>query len=102
MGNYVADNNGPFIFTLTNPHDIPPTKYSIQHVRYSISDVERYGPIFGGGHDFCVHGNSHTEANSYFNFPHSYIDTTNRGYATFTGGKNFQTSEIEVYRLVRN
>ena len=100
VGKYVVDNNGPFIFTLTNPHGILPTKYSIKHVPSSICDLKECGPVFGGGHDFCVQENSSTNVNSDFNFPHSYIDTTNRGNATFTGRKNFQTSEIEVYRLV--
>jgi hypothetical protein len=99
---YVVDNNGAFIFTLTNPHGISPTKYSIQKTEYSIYDGNTYGPIFGGGFDLYVCDNSQTITNSYTNFPHSYIDTTNRGNATFTGGRNFQTSEIEVYRLLKN
>jgi hypothetical protein len=100
--NWVTDNNGPFIFTLTNPHGIPPTKYSIQHVCWSIYDFKTNGPTFGGGHDLYVCDNSQTKTESFSNFPHSYIDTTNRGNATFTGGKNFQTSDIEVYRLMTN
>jgi hypothetical protein len=102
VGDYVADNNNPFIFTLTNPHGIPPTKYSIQHTQHSIYDDRQYGPTFGGGHDLYVCDNSQTATGSYTRFPTSYIDTTNRGNDTFTGNKNFQTSDIEVYRLVEN
>jgi hypothetical protein len=102
IDNCVTDTNGPFIFTLTNPHGIPPTKYSIQYAQYSIYDFKTHGPTFGGGNDLYVCDNSQTTTVSYSNFPHSYIDTTNRGYATFTGDKNFQTSDIEVYRLLKN
>jgi len=102
IGSYAPDNNGSFIFTLTNPHKIPPTKYSIKNVQYSIGDVNGCGPIFGGGHDLHVCDNSQMTTGSYSNFPHSYNDTTNRGNATFTGSRNFQTSDIEVYRLVKN
>jgi hypothetical protein len=99
---YVVDNNGPFLFTLTNPHRIPPTKYSFRKVEYSIYTNNVYGPSFGHGHDLHVCDNSQTKADSYCNFPCNYIDTTNRGNATFTGCMNFQTSDIEVYRLRQN
>jgi gas vesicle protein len=100
--NLVPDNNGPFIFTLTNPHGIPPTKYSIKDVQHSICDHNGCGPTFGNGHDLHVCDNSQMKTESYANFPYSYNDTTNRGNTTFTGSFNFQTSDIEVYRLVKN
>jgi gas vesicle protein len=102
IGNYAPDNNCPFIFTLTNPHGIPPTKYSIKDVQYSIYDHNGYGPTFGGGHDLYVCDNSHMKTGSHADFPSSYIDTTNGGSITFTGSQKFQTSEIEVYRLMTN
>lgn len=102
VGNYVVDNNGPFIFTLTNPHDIPPTKYQNSRPEYAIHAANNYGPTFGGGHDIYVCNQSHINTGSTTNFPHSYIDTTGKNYTTFAGNKNFQTSEIEVYRLETN
>ncbi len=101
-GDYVTDNNGPFLFTLTNPHRIPSSKYSIKLNQYSIYDGSTSGPIFGGGHDLHVCDNSQSQIDSYFNFPRSYNDTTNQGNTTFTGSKKFLTSDIEVYRLVHN
>jgi hypothetical protein len=101
-GNYVIDNNGPFLFTLINPHRIPSTKYCIKNPEHSIYDYSTYGPIFGGGADFYVCSNSQSKEGSYSNFPYSYYDTTNQGNATFTGSRNFQTSDIEVYQLVEN
>jgi TLD len=100
--NYVEDRNGPFLFTLTNPHAIPPTKYPVKIAQYSIFDKNSYGPTFGGGADLHVCNNSQMNGDSYFGFPHSYMDTTNLGTKTFTGNRKFQTSDIEVYRLMIN
>ncbi|CAF1202195.1 unnamed protein product [Rotaria sordida] len=97
---YVLDPNNPFLFTLTNPHGIPSTKYSNKHSNYSIYAGNNYGPTFGGAHDLYISNNSQTNRNNYFGFPHSYNDTTNRGALTFTGDQNFRTNEIEVYRLI--
>jgi len=96
---YIVDNSGPFLFTLTNPHGIPPTKYQVADPKSAIRDHSRYGPTFGGGHDIYICDQSNTTTYSNSNFPHSYIDTTGKGNATFTGNKNFQVNEIEVYRL---
>jgi hypothetical protein len=102
IGDYVRDNNGPFLFTLTNPHGIPPTKYPIKNAECSILHAKTCGPTFGGGYDLYVCDNSQTRTDSFIYFPHSYIDTTNRGSVTFTGSHEFQTNDIEVYRLLNN
>lgn len=101
MQTYMHDNNEPFLFTLTNPHGIPPTKYSVKLRKHSIFDHASYGPTFGAGHDLYVSSHSQTNKSSCFNFPHSYNDTTKRGAITFTGNKIFQTNDIEVYVLVQ-
>ncbi|CAF3328937.1 unnamed protein product [Rotaria socialis] len=46
-GKYIHDSNNPFLFTLTNPHGIPPTKYSVRNPKYSIFPQMNCGPIFG-------------------------------------------------------
>jgi hypothetical protein len=97
--NYVQDDDNPFLFTLTNPYEIPPTKYTVKLRNHAIYDHLNYGPTFGAGHDIYVSSHSQTNKNSSFNFPHSYSDTTRRGSMTFTGNKNFQSNDIEVYRL---
>jgi hypothetical protein len=96
---YIQDDNGPFIFTLTNPYGIPPTKYPVKLRNHAIYDHLNYGPTFGAGNDLYVCNQSHTNRSSSFNFPHSYNDTTKRGSTTFTGNKNFLVNDIEVYRL---
>lgn len=100
QGKYVVDLNEPFLFTLTNPHGIPPTKYAIKNPQYSIFPQMNCGPIFGGGNDLYCCSDSDVDRKSYFHFPHSYDDTTSKGSLTFTGEKNFRTHDIEVYRLM--
>jgi hypothetical protein len=100
---YVQDANS-FVFTLINPHGIPPTMYSnngpeSNNNSYSIYDYSNYGPTFGGGFDLHVSDCSNTNLSSYTNFPYSYEDTTGYGNKTFTRSYFFQTNEIEVFGL---
>ncbi|CAF4873087.1 unnamed protein product, partial [Rotaria magnacalcarata] len=90
-----------FIFTLTNPKSVLPTRFLIKggFEQYSIYHGATYGPTFGGGHDILVPDKSN-ENSGYTNFPHSYGDTTSYGNTMFTGNYNFMTSEIEVYKLI--
>ncbi|CAF1389004.1 unnamed protein product [Adineta steineri] len=99
---YVEDSYEPFLFTLTNPHGIPPTKYPVIEERYAIFNKKECGPTFGCGHDLYVCDDSKISTGSYIYFPWSYSDRTNRGSETFTGTKYFQTNDIEVYRLIEN
>jgi len=88
-----------FIFTLSNPHNIPPTKYSrnLQNT-YSIHCHQSFGPIFGAGYDIIV---DYTYQNNR-NYTHftSYTDTTGKGDNTFTGARYFTTTEIEVFSVI--
>ena len=59
--------------------------------------VTEQGPSFGYGNDMCVSDILNT---SYTNFPHSYIDTTNKGNNTFTGAKNYTANEIEIFLVL--
>jgi len=89
-----------FIFTLSNPHNIPPTKYTrnLQNT-YSICGHVLYGPIFGAGHDIIVASDSHQNTISYTHFT-SYTDTTGKGDNTFTGASYSTTTEIEVFSVI--
>ncbi|CAF4498282.1 unnamed protein product [Rotaria socialis] len=99
-GKYIHDSNNPFLSTLTNPHGIPPTKYSVRFPAYAIFPQICCGPQFGGGCDLFVGSDSQTKRNSFFGFPHFCNDTSNQGSLTFTGHTKFQTNDIEVYRLI--
>jgi hypothetical protein len=86
---------------LTNPHDIPPTKYFINPSQSAnaVYHVISYGPTFGSGHDMYSADDSNSDNSSYTNFPSGYTDTTGKGNATFTGARNFTSSDIEVFKL---
>jgi len=90
-----------FIFTLHNPHHIPPSKYPLlPGDKHGIRCNSAYGPVFGGGDDIRVYSNSNNTNSSFTYFPNSYIDTTGKGLETFTGVKYFTTKEVEVYSAV--
>jgi hypothetical protein len=97
---HAADSNA-FLFTLTNPCKIPPTKYPIQssNTQNAVYHHSGYGPTFGSGHDLHVCANSNSVNGSYTNFPSNYSDTTGRGNNTFTGNRAFMTTDIEVFKL---
>ncbi|CAF1435624.1 unnamed protein product, partial [Adineta steineri] len=101
-GQYKNDGEA-FLFTLTNPYNIPPTKYTIKpdRVAYAVYHKNSYGPTFGDGHDIRIHSSSDNSCStsSYTSFPAAYNDTTGYGGNTFTGARNFTTSEIEVFKL---
>ncbi|CAF0858914.1 unnamed protein product [Rotaria sp. Silwood1] len=96
-----ADDSTTFLFTLINPHNIPPTKYFIRpdHTECAIRHHKNYGPTFGAGHDIYLANSSNSNNSSYTNFPTSYFDTTGMSDMTFTGTYNFSASDIEVYKL---
>jgi hypothetical protein len=113
---YEKTDKETFIFTLKNPHDIPPTRYlkDPNHGR-SIYDSPTDGPTFGSGSDIRIQEpfNAYDEAydkhpqgggdlHLYTNFgSNSFIDTTHQGKATFDGNPHdygkFFLEEIEVF-----
>jgi hypothetical protein len=96
--NYIGHPN-MFIFTLSNPHNIPPTKYPKGATNKGILCYETHAITFGGGFDIFVETNSHQNNSSFTYFPGTYLDTTNKGKETFTGALNFTTSDYEVYSV---
>ncbi|CAM4850396.1 unnamed protein product [Rotaria magnacalcarata] len=90
-----------FLFTLTNPHSIPPTKYLIDsaQAKYTVRHGSSFGPTFGGGHDIHLTNVSNANNSNYTKFPDTYLDTTGKGNNTFTGATYFTTSDIEVFKL---
>ncbi|CAF3624124.1 unnamed protein product [Rotaria socialis] len=96
---YKSDTTA-FLFSLTNPHSIPPTKYLINSARAqsAVYHSSNYGPAFGGGHDINIANGSNANSSS-TSFPHTYLDTTGKGNNTFTGTRTFTTSDIEVFKL---
>ena len=100
-GCYKTDTTA-FLFTLTNLHNIPPTKYLINpsQIGSAVYHHNDRGPTFGAGHDIFLTNGSNANNANVIHFPNSYIDTTGKGNLTFTGARNFIASEIEVFKLV--
>jgi len=99
-GSWTIDPNA-FLFTLTNPNDIPPTRYPVQpsKTQHTVYHSGGYGPTFGASHDLHISSNSNSNNSCSTRFPSTYTDTTGRGNTTFTGNLNFTASDIEVFKL---
>jgi hypothetical protein len=77
-GDWKKDNQA-FIFTLTNPHSLPPTRYNAVRGKNTIRDEPNLGPSFGGGTDILLKDNSNQNSSSYTNFSGSdFYDTTGK------------------------
>ncbi|KAK8809648.1 hypothetical protein WA158_000591 [Blastocystis sp. Blastoise] len=101
-----------FLFTLANPHDIPPTKFPCILTGWSVCHCALNGPVFGlstvyNGADLCVldHCNNSKGAWSFFNSCYGFDNTTEAGTSLFvnTAPDNennwFKVEDIEVFSL---
>lgn len=91
-----------FLFTLTNPHNLPPTQYfpkDEENGENAIYCSYTHCTSFGGG-DVFVFSDSHLHNDSYSNFPFRFRDSTGLGNNTFTGEFYFTTSDVEVYTVL--
>ncbi|CAF1587783.1 unnamed protein product, partial [Didymodactylos carnosus] len=70
----LQEDSTAFLFTLTNPHKIPPTKYKIKNRECASFMAHNYGPTFGGGKskgsDIFVRMNENTDV--IVSFPNAY------------------------------
>ena len=90
-----------FLFLLTNANGNQPTKVLYNNNGHALYDNPSYGPTFGANHDLHISDKSNTNNSSYCSIPQSYPNTLGLGQATFTGANNFQTTEIEVFKLLQ-
>jgi hypothetical protein len=89
---------GSFLFTISNPHKISPTKYSLKDPgQNAMGHFSTYGPMFGSGADIRVDDGCNEKGKNAIGFPTSYKDTTGKGYHTFTGTSFFTVEEVEVF-----
>ena len=88
-----------FLFLLTNANGSPPTKFLYNNNGNAFMNNGSYGPTFGGGHDLHICDKSNASAGSSCAIGHTYPNTLNLGANTFTGSRDFQTTEIEVFKL---
>jgi uncharacterized coiled-coil protein SlyX len=102
---YKADDSGKsFLFTMKNPHEIPPSIFPLKrdHRKRAIECSENYGPTFGGGRDIRICSDCDTRAENICYFGFSYANSpevTGDRYCFFTTTKNFFVKEIEVFQV---
>jgi len=113
-GNVGENNNArrngigyEFVFTLKNPHNIPPSKFNMKQdwLNHSICCDINLGPIFGCN-DIRIENNCNSKSNrfTFYDFqPGEYCfdDTTGKKRLLFTGTPRYLVKEIEVFNIIR-
>ena len=88
-----------FLFSMVNPFGVVPSKMPLiknrQHA--GINCNSSYGPAFGGGHDLHVSNNANISGASYSDLGHTYQLPTGQQNAFFTGDRNFNVTDYEVF-----
>eukprot|EP00475_Leptophrys_vorax_P020227 TRINITY_DN27687_c0_g1_i1.p1 TRINITY_DN27687_c0_g1~~TRINITY_DN27687_c0_g1_i1.p1 ORF type:complete len:452 (+),score=90.67 TRINITY_DN27687_c0_g1_i1:165-1358(+) len=89
---------GSWLFTLTQGSA---AKFlSKQGNQYHMHGGTSYGPLFGQGHCLNVCSNSNSNQSSYSNMTGDSYENLGRDPLTaLCGSRNFQTAEIEVFRI---
>lgn len=104
FGGYAADswrterlkqfnNRNTFVFTLSNPHKIPPTQYFLKKRdtdAVSMTCHSIYGIWFGGKGETGEEEITVKDETVIVSFPLSFEDTTGKGSLTFTGNGGSQ------------
>jgi hypothetical protein len=88
-----------FVFTLKNPHDVPPMRFELkdEKKREAIICDSGWGPCFG---DFAVSENCDTNSRSYTRLGNAYVGYTDvEPCIVFSDSFLFQVKEIEVFEI---
>jgi hypothetical protein len=101
-GGYASDPTmKSFIFTITNPHNIPPQIFKQKTQEYARFDSGSEPPRFGIGHDFYVSIKGNSCNSSYSTVGSTYVNETGiAGNQVLTGAYNFTLKEIEVFEVI--
>ena len=88
-----------FIFTLTNIHNIKPTKFP-NLGKDMVYHNQSYGPTFN--EDICIYSDFRNQT-SYSNFPKVYQDILGKGKSIFTNNNStdLKVKEIEIFKLLK-
>jgi hypothetical protein len=88
-----------FLFTLKNPHNVPARRFALTDEGKDIAircNLDN-GPHFN---DIAVSNNCSANSQSFTNLGITYTNDTGMiGEAFFTGSRNFQVKEIEVFEI---
>jgi len=94
-GGTVRDPNA-FLFTLSNPHHVPPSKYPAKHRGMPIFLHQRCLPILGVYMAINPLPNYQVRIVLHA-FPGDVVDTTGKGCYIFTGVEEFNIDDVEVF-----
>ncbi|KAK8811450.1 hypothetical protein WA158_003184 [Blastocystis sp. Blastoise] len=105
--NWWKYDSGSFLFTLSNEHDIPPTKYDILDPYNALYCDMNSGPHFM---DIHISDDCHNNKNSYINgktgdYSHSLTPQFRSLFVNTAGPQDtnyFSVDEYEVYELIPN
>jgi hypothetical protein len=85
-----------FLFTIKNPHNVPPHIFPQQQQAHAILDYSSYGPTFGYGADLYVCDKCQSSNSSYSTIGQTYKnDTKIEGNAVLTSSQNFTVKELK-------
>ena len=92
-----------FLFTLTNIHNIEPTKFPNKKDNKEVYHANNYGPVFGNGNDLGINPDF-INGGPWSSFPGTYQDILGKGRSIFTGDlknniSNFKLNEIEIFKV---
>ncbi|KAK8799619.1 hypothetical protein WA158_006167 [Blastocystis sp. Blastoise] len=102
------DNSNCFIFTLSNEHNIPPTRYNYQKTIWKRSNsINPFNTITGPsfGSDIYISNNCHEESTSYCKASNYTVNQTNQKNSLFVNTDSpksinyFIVEDYEVWRL---
>lgn len=95
--NYSSAGGGQsFLFTISNPYGLAPTKFPCSNGTYEMYCHPSFGPAFGGGQDFLFSADG---SSCNIGFPHSYSDTSGYGRSVFAGAAPIPLLEWEVWTV---
>jgi hypothetical protein len=87
-----------FLFALKYPSGVTPVKMPVLQPQNAILDYRSCGPTFGS-FDIRVDDNANRNSNSYTNISSYQLPAGQNSQTFFTGARNFQAAEIEVFRV---
>ena len=83
-----------------NPKGVAPTKMPlVKDQHYAIYCDSDCGPTFGGGFDLHISNNANTSGKSYSILGYSYQLPTGQQNTFFTGARNFDVTDYEVFEI---
>ncbi|KAK8809938.1 hypothetical protein WA158_000881 [Blastocystis sp. Blastoise] len=93
--------NQKFLFTLSNEHNIPPTKYDNTNSSYGIGCGSSNGSTFGLGYDIYIYDQCHSNTNSYCReFYYSDMNTSQKSslFVNANNANSFNNFTLEDYK----